>query len=171
VRDQVYWIDGPWPGRLAILARPRGGDWLEDEVRSWKKSGLNVVVSLLMPEESLEFDLQNEGSSCEVHGIQFMSFAIPDRGVPDSWRDAGQLVGQLREQIAEGRNVAIHCRQGIGRSGLLAACLLVLGGIPAADAVARISRVRGCEVPETPEQRKWIADFASARPANAAIIK
>jgi len=25
---ELHWVDGPWPGRLAVAARPRGGDWL-----------------------------------------------------------------------------------------------------------------------------------------------
>ena len=27
----LYWIDGPWKGKLALSGRPRGGDWLKDE--------------------------------------------------------------------------------------------------------------------------------------------
>jgi hypothetical protein len=34
MRAEVYSIKGPWSGQLAILARPRGNDWLVDEVKS-----------------------------------------------------------------------------------------------------------------------------------------
>ena len=47
MRTEVYWIKGPWQGGLAILPRPRGGDWLNDKVRAWRQSGLYRVVSLL----------------------------------------------------------------------------------------------------------------------------
>ncbi len=57
---EVFWITGPWPGRLAIALRPRGGDWLSDEIRSWRDMGLNVVVSLLTPNEILELELDQE---------------------------------------------------------------------------------------------------------------
>ena len=43
----LYWIVGPWRGRLAIAARPRGGDWLDDELSGWRQAGIDVVVSLL----------------------------------------------------------------------------------------------------------------------------
>jgi len=57
---ELYWIEGPWPGRLAISARPRGGDWLEDEVKSWRRAGLDIIVSLLTPDEEEALDLQRE---------------------------------------------------------------------------------------------------------------
>ena len=60
MKTHFYWIDGPWPGHLGILPRPRGGDWLDEEMRSWKDAGADVVVSLLMPGESIEFDLEQE---------------------------------------------------------------------------------------------------------------
>lgn len=48
----VNWIDGLWNGRVAIVARPRGGKWLADEIDQWRKAGLGVVVSLLTPGET-----------------------------------------------------------------------------------------------------------------------
>lgn len=37
--DGSYWIPGPWPGRLGIVPRPRGGDWFEDEMRRLQLAG------------------------------------------------------------------------------------------------------------------------------------
>ena len=50
--SQPYWIDTRADGRIAILPRPRGGDWLDDEVRDWSRAGLNIVVSLLTSDEN-----------------------------------------------------------------------------------------------------------------------
>lgn len=33
--SSVYWIDKPGPGRLAIMARPRASERLEDEIAGW----------------------------------------------------------------------------------------------------------------------------------------
>jgi protein-tyrosine phosphatase len=162
LKPQIYWIDGPWPGRLGILPRPRGGDWLDDEMQAWKNAGVDVVVSLLMPDEVMEFDLGKEGESCKNHGSEFLSFGIPDRSVPASRRETSELLKRIDGYLATGRGVAIHCRQGIGRSGLMAACLLILWGTKPSDAVTQISRQRGCETPETAEQRNWLVDFATA---------
>ena len=54
---ELYWVDGPWPGKLALAARPRGGDWLEDEIASWRGARVDTVLSLLTPKEERDLDL------------------------------------------------------------------------------------------------------------------
>jgi hypothetical protein len=57
---------------------------LEIELNEWKSSGVEVVVSLLENEEVSKFGLQREAELCRSHGIDFISFPIPDRGLPES---------------------------------------------------------------------------------------
>ncbi len=160
MKTELHWIEGPWPGRLAISSRPRGGDWLEDEVRSWQQAGLDMIVSLLTEDEITDLELTQEAELCQAHGLQFLTFPIVDRGVPSSRRATLDFVRKLEDALAEGKNLVIHCRQGIGRSALIAACLLVLSGTDPETAFRRVSAARGVSVPETPEQRKWVMDFA-----------
>ena len=56
---ELHWVNGPWAGKLAVEARPRGGDWVEDEIANWKRGGVHAVLSLLTAEE--ERDLVNNG--------------------------------------------------------------------------------------------------------------
>jgi protein-tyrosine phosphatase len=142
------------------MPRPRGGDWLEDEIQAWLRSGVNVVVSLLTSDEIADLGLADEGKLCRANGIQFFSFPITDRGVPSSREAFSELVAKLAGQLAVGNNIAVHCRQGIGRSALVAICLLVLSGIDPEAANQQVGAARGCPVPETAEQRRWVADFA-----------
>lgn len=160
MRTELYWIEGPWPGRLAILPRPRGGDWLEDEVRAWRSARVEVVVSALEQEEIDELELAQEPDLCRAHGIMYTVFPIPDRGVPSSTQATADLVRGLESQLAAAHNVAIHCRQGVGRSAVLAACLLTRAGVDDRTAFERIRAARGCSVPDTPEQHEWVAWFA-----------
>jgi protein-tyrosine phosphatase len=160
MRAEVYWIDGPWAGRLAIVPRPRGGDWLEDEIRAWRQVGIQTVVSALTSEESQELELTREAELSEANGIRFVSFPIMDRGVPPSIHAATEVVRHLEEKLAAGENVAVHCRQGVGRSALLAACILTAVGVDVSEAFEHIRIARGCGVPDTPEQREWVARFA-----------
>ena len=160
---EVYWVPGPWRGHLGIVPRPRGGDWLADEIRSWRAAGLNVVTSLLTPSEVAEFDLQQEAELARAAGVEFHALPIPDLGVPRSRLDFARLVSQLEKALRDGKNVAVHCRQGIGRSSLLAASLLVSAGEDPIEAFRRIAEVRGRPVPETTEQRDWVSQMASVK--------
>ena len=158
---ELHWMEGLWPGKLAISARPRGADWLYEELNSWRKSGVDEVVSLLTPEEVDSLELQNEAAYSWDAGMQFRSFPIIDRWVPASRSDALRFIEDLDRDLAAGKNVSIHCRQGIGRAGLVAASLLVARGLQPADAFERISLARGVAVPETAEQRAWVEALAS----------
>jgi protein-tyrosine phosphatase len=159
---KLHWVDGPWPGKLALAARPRGGEWLEDEITSWQRSGVNTVFSLLTNEEERDLDIAKEAAQARAHGMTFLSYPIPDRQVPDSQTDLTQALEKLERELAASKNVVLHCRQGIGRAGLVAACLLLTKAIDPETAVRRLSAARGTSVPETLEQRRWIDHYAES---------
>jgi protein-tyrosine phosphatase len=159
---RLYWISGPWKGKLALAARPRGGDWLDDEVIGWKRAGISAVLSLLTAQEEQEFELRNEGEQTRKMGLEFSSFPIEDRQVPKSEANLSQALDDVTTILCAGRNVLVHCRQGIGRTGLVAACLLIKSGMSPGAAVQAASAARGVAVPETVEQRDWIERYAPA---------
>jgi protein-tyrosine phosphatase len=159
---KLYWIEVSPGWRVAISARPRGGDWLEDEIEGWRKEGIDIVVSLLTKSENEELDLASEASVTRRKGIEFHSFPIEDRGVPKSSASVEKLVEQLSGEIRDGKSVAIHCRQGVGRSSLILAAVLVASGEDLQQALSQISQARGVEVPETVEQRNWLSQFSKA---------
>jgi protein-tyrosine phosphatase len=151
---EICWIEAPPPGGLAVMPRPRGGDWLEDEVREFRKERVDVVASLLEPEEAARFDLAHEGGVCEAAGIEFLSLPIPDHDVPGA--DAPRFVEGLVRRYRQGRRIAVHCFGGLGRAPTIAAAVLVDLGLPVEETLRRISEARGFPVPEMPEQRAWI---------------
>jgi protein-tyrosine phosphatase len=157
----LHWVGGPWSGKLALAARPRGGEWLHDELANWRREGVDMVFSLLTHEEEQDLDLMHEDRETRAQGMAFSSFPIPDRQVPDSQAGLAKVLEKLDKELASGANVVLHCRQGIGRSGLVAACLLVTKGVEAKAAIKRLSAARGVQIPETDEQRRWIDHFAS----------
>jgi protein-tyrosine phosphatase len=160
----LYWIDGPGPGKLAIPARPRGGDWLEDDISGWQRAGVDAVVSLLTSQENKDLQRSEESDLAQAHGFRFVSLPVDDRAVPPSWEDASRASGKIGESLRQGRNVAIHCRQGIGRSGMIAAALLIRDGSTPGDALTQINGARGLPVPETEEQLAWTRDFRCGKP-------
>ncbi|APV48863.1 hypothetical protein BWI17_03715 [Betaproteobacteria bacterium GR16-43] len=163
VAAEIYWIPEAVGGRLGVMARPRSDDWLSDEVASWRAAGVGLVVSLLEPSEVRELRLSEEEPLCRDNGIDFVSFPVADRGVPSSVRAAEKLVMRIESDLRSGAAIAIHCRAGIGRSALLAACILKYQGLPEREIFSSISRARGVACPDTEAQIRWVKDFPIRR--------
>jgi protein-tyrosine phosphatase len=158
---EIFWVTGPWRGRLGIVPRPRGTEWLDDETRAWREAGIDVVVSLLEPDEEADLDLTGESTSSKNNGMAFRAFPIPDRGVPSSREAVAELADQVVDALRSGKTVVVHCRQSIGRSAMMVAAILIAGGLDADTAVNAIRQSRGLDVPETQAQRQWISDFST----------
>lgn len=159
---QLHWLEGPWPGKLALEARPRGGDWLDDELAQWRRAGVDEVVSLLTPEEENSLELRQEAQTTKKFGMQFTSLPIQDRHVPESEIRLEETLARMNRELFSGRNLLVHCRQGVGRTGLVAACLLIKNGMSPGAAVDAVSATRGLPIPETQEQRDFIERYAPA---------
>jgi len=139
------------------MPRPRGGDWLTDELQSLREMGVDVLVSLLTTEEERELELDQEGSLCVATGLEYASFPVEDRDLPAA--NVVDFIRTLASQLQAGRSIAVHCRMGIGRSSLIAASVLGLLGTESDAAFAMIATARGMTVPDTPEQRDWVSTF------------
>jgi hypothetical protein len=157
----IFWIKTDLPGRLATMPRPKG-ESLALELQELRTLGVDVVVSLLGRAEQTELLLDAEGDLCEGCSMTFLALPIEDRGLPTDPKEVGELANKLLKLLRDGKTVAIHCRMGIGRASLLAACVLILSGVSPEAAWKRIREARGCPVPDTEEQRKWVARFATS---------
>ena len=74
---ELHWVDGPWTGKLALSARPRGGDWLGDEMAAWRRAGIDTVFSLLTPEEEQDLDLKQEAHEANAHEMSSYRCEFP----------------------------------------------------------------------------------------------
>jgi len=155
-----FWIktDGV---RLAITPRPRGKDWIEDDIRFLHRAGVDVLVSALTPAEAEELGLLDEGQCCQGNGLEFLSFPIEDRSVPQSFSEFDGLLNDVIDYLRHDKAVGVHCRAGIGRSSMIVASALVRHGLSADSAFRAIQEARGCSVPDTPEQRQWVERYSS----------
>ncbi len=121
-------------------------------VRTW---GANVLVTLL---DEREFDLlkvPHLGEMAESAGLDWYPLPIPDMDVPGwtferLWIYAGV---RLRRLLRRGGRIAIHCRAGLGRSGTIAARLLVELGAAPADAIQRVRLARPGAIQNSAQER------------------
>lgn len=163
LQQDVYWIREIEPIRLAIMPRPRSGEWLPDEIDEWQRQRIGAVVSLIERHEEVELGLQTEAALCARRGIEFLAFPIADRGIPTSVRDVDVLVDGLVTRLRGNVAVAIHCRAGIGRSGLIAGCVLLKLGMQQQEIFQALTRARGVTVPDTAGQIEWLNQFGKTR--------
>ncbi|MGH2609651.1 MAG: protein-tyrosine phosphatase family protein [Tepidiformaceae bacterium] len=154
-----WWIECPAQGRLAVCPRPRGGDWLADDLAALRRAGVDVLVSALTPAEEMELGLAEEPMLAEAAGLRFVLLPTGDFGVPRLSEASGSLL-ELRDDLAAGQAVVAHCRMGVGRSPLIVASLLVATGLDPGDAWARVEHARGLRVPDTEAQRQWVSAWA-----------
>jgi hypothetical protein len=77
MQADLFCSPGPWRGHLDVAARPRSGDWYDDEGSTWRQAGIDLVLSLLEIDEAAELGLGEEPQAAENHGIGFISFQYP----------------------------------------------------------------------------------------------
>lgn len=159
----LYWVECPAPGRLAVVERPRGGLWLEDDLASLKDAGIDTLVCMMMPGELKGLQLEDEPAFAVAAGLAFAWLPVPDLSPPVDDSILVLLEG-LHGELLAGRTVAAHCRESVGRAPMCVASLLVMLGVPPPDAWARITAVRGRSVPDTAAQGRWVAALGSGEP-------
>jgi len=170
----VYWINGPSlvprasasrlplkPVRLplAIVLCPRGGRYLHSEMLNLHRAGIDTLVSLLSQEQVEMLELKDEGPLARRAGMHFLHHPIPDHQLPPDPRAFRHFVEGLAHRLRGGQRIGIHCWGSIGRATITAACTLIHLGWPAATALTAIEAARGCPVPDTEEQERWILNY------------
>ena len=118
MKPDIYWIGGIEPARLAIVARPRGGDWLADELVALRESGIDLVVSLLTMAERDELGLTAEAELAAAAGLAFLSLPIADMGVPPHLASAREVLERTHAAVRAGMSTmvddgAVKCRAGL----------------------------------------------------------
>jgi ADP-ribosylglycohydrolase/protein-tyrosine phosphatase len=119
-------------------------------IREW---GAEVVITLLERHELEFLDVTAMPDVAARLGLKWLHLPIRDVWVPDAqfealWLTAGR---ELRKVLRRGVSLLIHCRGGVGRSGMIAARLLVELGMDAQAAIDAVRHARPGAI-ETREQ-------------------
>lgn len=142
--------------KLGIMPRPRGDDWLEEEIIKFKKQHIGTWVSLLEQHEINELGLRNQQTLSSKHELEYINFPIVDRSVPEKGSKIDSLIETLYQKTQTGNSVVIHCRMGIGRSSIIAGCILLKAGFKTNQILQKITSARGLKVPDTDQQIQWL---------------
>jgi hypothetical protein len=86
----------------------------------------------------------------------------PDFRLPSDPDAAVAAIRGLHRRALAGARAEVACGGGIGRTGTVIACLAVLAGVPAEEAVAWTRAHHHPRAVETPGQRRWVRRFGAA---------
>ncbi len=146
-------------GSLSAMAMPEATA-LESDLLTLKNVGIDKILCLLEETESQQLGLRDQPSLAEKAGIEFQRFPIPDYGVPD-FLDLQVQITQILKDLENGKHLLVHCRGGVGRTGLICCCAMVTTGLNVPDAISLVTEKRGTQVPETPAQIDMIIRYAA----------
>jgi protein-tyrosine phosphatase len=168
-------INEPWPrgrqrdgGIDEVFVPARSGQlWLcgkhlvgPDPEAALARVGATVLVCLTERHEIAD-RYDHYVRWLETHrGDRAIWFPIPDLHAPPL-AGAVTLVSRLDALIATGSRVIMHCAAGIGRSGTLAAALLMWGGMSASAAIGAVAASRPMAGPEVGPQRELLTNLES----------
>ncbi len=161
-----YWVI---PASLLAGEHPSGVDEAEtrDRLTALRHAGIDCFIDLTEADEVPEY------SHLLRPQDEYLRFEIPDMGVPYQLSRTMDLLLALRMALGRGRGIYVHCRAGIGRTGLVIGCFLAEEEPSGRSAVKRLNRLwkqsarsaQWPKVPQTPEQTDYIRRWPNAQRA------
>lgn len=117
---------------------------IESTIAQLKEQGVNAILSMMVAEEMKKLHAENLPEMCKQNNIQWFNMATDDHKIPgeDSLSQWQQDKTNLVEVINQGGKVAVHCKGGVGRTGIGVAMLLLELGRNAEQAVAEVKALR-----------------------------
>lgn len=157
----IDWIPTAlWPGRLGLTQAPgQPGRDMAADMAALAREGTNILAPLLLDEEFSRLGMNDYHAQAEARSLTVAPCPIQNGSVPDDQTAFAAYVDELMDQLLDGRNLVLHCRGGVGRAGLVAACLLVQAGMPADAATNLVRATRHPSALENAAQVQFLHDF------------
>ncbi|WP_461535475.1 phosphatase domain-containing putative toxin [Spongorhabdus nitratireducens] len=135
----------------------------DDALSTLKSAGISAVLTLMGNQELQKNEVERLGSATKVHGMKWFQLPIRDDQAPEeefqrAWEIAAPDVHQL---LDEGESIAIHCKGGSGRTGLIAIQILLERGVELGEASALVKNQRPKALTPQPH-REYIAAVAQS---------
>lgn len=167
-------IDLPSAGRIGMTFCPGKKDphalqgvWhrdLDTDLRAIRQWGASQLVTLMQEHEFGLLQVPDLCRRARKWGMAWLHMPIVDVSIPgpafeQTWSTHG---ADILSRLCSGESIALHCRGGLGRTGLVAARLLIELGFRPPDALRHVRTARPGTV-ETREQERYV--LASRRVA------
>lgn len=151
------------PGKKGASYHSAGGwnrDLQQDLDALVERFGMTVLVSLMEDHEFESLHMVELFHEVEARGKRLIHYPITDVSTPPpgSMEDFADLIWEIERLLVEGEAVIVHCRGGMGRTGLVAAAVLTALGQPASEAIASVRRARPGTI-ETKQQEQYVYSF------------
>lgn len=148
---------------------------LDTDLRILKETepGVDVLVSLMEEYEYHKFEILDLFTRDSIGGIEILRFPIKDTRVPleEQSEKYDALIHNIISHLKGERNVVVHCRGGLGRTGTVAACVLVALGSHSADRAMEVVREARRGAIEPGEQEEYVREFEWRMPSRAGEVR
>lgn len=159
----------PIPGKLGMTIAPGKKDlagWTAPHDRSLQKDldrlfkvyKPDVLVSLMETFEYEAFKIPTLLKAFKDRGAETLHFPIRDVAVPTNMPRFVELVDTLNARLWDGKTVVVHCKGGLGRTGLVVAAALVRMNYTSEDAIDITRETRKGTI-QTREQERFVSEF------------
>ena len=164
---QIVFVETPGHGRIGMTFCPgkhdpsaKTGPWSRDmrmDVAAIADWGAVALVTLMESHELELLGVSGLGNAVLAQGLDWYHLPVQDVSVPNiafeaQWAGASSV---LRSQLLAGKSIVVHCRGGLGRTGIVAARLLIELGEKPVTALERVRAARPGAV-ETSEQEAYV---------------
>jgi len=133
---------------------------IENTLKIFKNHQIDIIVSLLETSELKLIGCDNLTKEIKLNNFVWFHFPITDFDIPtkNSLSELNLLLSELEKFLKKEKNIIIHCKAGLGRTGTIASLLLTKLGLSTKNAVHYIRKYRQGSI-DTNEQKNFVLNW------------